>query len=566
MRTTLGLAVVSAATLVLCSGGCAPVSTELGSIGTRLEADPPLFKGMGPHKRNVTTTSAEAQKYFDQGLTWAYAFNHDEAIRSFEHVAKLDPNCAMAYWGVALCHGPHINNPLMDEDRSKAAWDALQKAKSASGASPVEKALIEALANRYADPGKGKIPLTFEERAGLDKAYADAMAKVWAQYPDDADVGSLYAESLMDLRPWDLWDQDGSPRPETPVVLGTIERVLEISPKHPGANHLYIHACEASPQPQKAVPAADRLRTLVPAAGHLVHMPAHIDVRVGRWDQAAEQNRQASQIDNKYREISPKQGFYRLYMAHNDHFLAWSCMMLGRKAEALTAARDMLRKVPEEWLKANAPIADTVAAIEIDVLVRFGEWDEVLKLQKPPAELLPITVAFWHFGRATALNAKGRMTEAKAEQEEFRKAVAAVPQEALMAQNKAHAVLAIAELVLDGEILYRDGNKSGAVDKLREAAKLEDQLRYMEPPDYLQPARHALGAILLDSQRYSEAEQVYREDLKHWPENGWSLYGLTEALKAQQKPEAAQIEERFKKAWAHADTQIAASCVCVKKN
>jgi tetratricopeptide (TPR) repeat protein len=565
MRTHVGLAVVSAAALCILSGGCSPVLTEHGSISTGVESGPPLFEGMGPHTRKVTTTSPEAQKYFDQGLTWAYAFNHDEAIRSFEHAASLDPTCAMAYWGVALCNGPHINNALMDEARSKAAWDALQKAQERSaGASPVEKALIAALANRYADPGKGKIPLTFEERADLDKAYADAMAKVWAQYPGDADVGNLYAEALMDLRPWDLWDKDGSPRPETPVVQRTIERVLEIQPNHPGANHLYIHACEASREPQKAVPAADRLRTLVPASGHLVHMPAHIDVRVGRWDQAAEQNRQASRIDNKYREISPRQGFYRLYMAHNDHFLAWTCQMLGRKQEALTAARDMLRKVPEEWLKQNAPIADTVAAIEVETLVRFGEWDEVLKVQKPP-EILPITVALWHFGRATAYNAKGQMSEARSEQDAFRRAVAAVPQDAMKAINKAHDVLAIADLVLDGEILYRDGDINTAVEKLREAAKLEDKLMYMEPPDWLQPSRHALGAVLLASERYSDAEEVYREDLKHWPENGWSLYGLSQALKAQHKPEAATVEERFKKSWAHADTQIGASCLCVQK-
>ncbi len=563
MRTRV-LAALPASLLLLLAGGCQPITTELGSMSTRLDA-PPLFEGMGPHKRAVSTKSPEAQKYFDQGLTWAYAFNHDEAIRSFEHAAKLDPTCAMAWWGVALCHGPHINNPAMTEERSRAAWEALEKARElAPGASEVERALIAALAERYADPSSGKVPLTFEERAGLDKAYADAMAKVWREHDDDADVGNLYAEALMDLRPWDLWDREGNPRPETPAVLATLERVMELDEDHPGANHLYIHACEASKHPEKAVPAADRLRTLVPASGHLVHMPAHIDVRVGEWDQAAEQNRRASKIDGEYRKISPRQGFYRLYMAHNDHFLSWACMMQGRKAEAISAARAMLSKVPKDWLMENAPIADSVAAIEIEALLRFGEWDELLKVQKPP-EILPITIALWHFGRASAHNAKGELTEARAEQEAFRKAAAAVPKDAIMAINKAHDVLAIAELVLDGEIRYRDGDADGAVAKLREAARLEDGLMYMEPPDWVQPSRHALGAILLASDRFAEAEEVYRKDLKAWPENGWSLYGLSEALKAQKKPEAASVEARFRKAWADADTEIGASCLCVEK-
>jgi tetratricopeptide (TPR) repeat protein len=544
---------------------CETVDSTLGGSSMRADA-PPLFEGMGPHKRKVTTSSAEAQKYFDQGLTWAYAFNHDEAIRSFEHVTRLDPSCAMAYWGIALCNGPHINNPLMDEARSKAAWEALSKAKELSATcTPVEKALIDALANRYADPAAAKLPLTFEERVNLDKGYADAMEKVYAQYgKDDSDVGTLYAESLMDTRPWDLWDKEYKPRPETPIIVSTIEHVLSIAPSHPGANHLYIHACEASKEPHKANTAADRLRTLVPASGHLVHMPAHIDVRTGRWGTAAEQNRQASKIDNRYREISPRQNFYRLYMAHNDHFLAWSCMMLGRKAEALSAARDMLRKVPEDWLKANAPIADAVAAIEIEVLLRFGEWDEVLKLSKPP-EILPITIALWHFGRASSLNAKGELSKAREEQEAFRKAVAAVPQEAMMAQNKGHEVLAIAELILEGEILYREHETDSAIESLRKAAALEDQLRYMEPPDWLQPARHALGAVLMAEKKFSDAEQVYRRDLEVWPENAWSLFGLAESLKAQSKPEEGEVRARFQKAWKDADTKIAATCLCVEK-
>jgi tetratricopeptide (TPR) repeat protein len=524
---------------------------------------------MGKHTRKVTTSSEKAQAYFNQGLNWAYAFNHDEAIRSFEQAAKLDPSCAMAYWGIALCNGPHINNPTMDEARTRAAWDAAQKAKSlAGGCTATERALIEAVGARYPDPGSlsgdAKLPLTFEERSALDKAYADAMARVFAANIDDSDVGCLYAESLMDLRPWDLWDIDKTPRPETPKVLEVLEHVLRNRPDHPMACHLYIHACEASPHAEKADAAANRLRTLMPAAGHMVHMPAHIDIRMGRWGLAAEQNRQASRVDDKYREISPRQGFYRLYMAHNDHFLSYACMMLGRREEALSAARAMLHKVPEEWLKANAPIADAVAAIEIDVLQRFGMWDELLKLPEPP-EILPITRAFWRFGRATAYNAKGMAKEARAEQHEFQLAVERVPKDAMMAQNKGRDVLSIADLVLEGEIAYRAGDSAKAVEKLRAAAAKEDTLRYMEPPDWLQPARHSLGAVLLASGKASEAEAVYRADLERWPENGWSLYGLAESLKAQGKSEEGAVRARFEKAWKDSDTKIGASCLCVKK-
>jgi tetratricopeptide (TPR) repeat protein len=543
--------------------GCGEVRSHLGASAVRGD-EAPLFEGMGKHTRKVTTGVARAQRYFDQGLNWAFAFNHDEAIRSFEQAAKLDPQCAMAYWGIALCNGPHINNPAMDEERSRAAWEAARKAASlADRCTEVERALIEAVGRRYADPSSGTLPLTFEERAPLDKAYADAMGRVHARYKDDADVGALYAEALMDLRPWDLWGQDKSPRPEAPMVLAALERVLKIAPDHPLACHLYIHACESSPHPERADAAANRLRSLMPAAGHMVHMPAHIDIRMGRWGLAAEQNRQASRADDRYREVSPRQGFYRLYMAHNDHFLAYACMMLGRREEALSAARAMLSKVPKDWLEANAPIADGVAAIEIDVMQRFGMWDELLKAGEPP-EILPITRAFWRFARAAAYNAKGMAAEAREEQAAFRRAVEAVPPEAMMAQNKGRDVLAIADLVLEGEMAYRAGDTDRAVEKLRGAAAKEDALRYMEPPDWLQPVRHSLGAVLLAAGRAGEAEAVYRKDLEYWPENGWSLFGLAESLKAQGKPDGA-ARARFEKAWKDADTRIGASCLCVGK-
>lgn len=543
-----------------------PTAEESAAM-LREAATTPLFEGMGDHKRKVTTTSAEAQRYFDQGLVWAFAFNHDEAIRSFEQAAKFDADCAMAYWGNALCHGPHINNPVMDEPGSIAAWAALQKALALEDkSSPVERALIEALASRYADPAAGKLPLTAEERKPLDEAYAEAMKRVFEKHPDDADVATLYAESLMDLHPWDLYTPGTQePRPWTAEIVKTIEHALQLDPKHPGANHYYIHAVEASKTPERGNAAADHLRKLVPASGHLIHMTSHIDVRTGRWALAAEQNRQASKIDNAYRKISPEQGIYRIYMAHNDHFLAWTCMMLGRREEAETAARDMLRKIPPEFMEAAAPFVDPLASIELTVLMRFGRWDEILAYP-PPADYLPITAAMRRFARASALAAQGKVEEALAEQAGFRKAVAALPENARLQQNPAALGLAIADCTLEGEIAFRQGRIDDAVAALTEAVKHEDSLRYMEPPDWLQPARHSLGAILLSADRFAEAEAVYRADLKRWPENGWSLYGLAQSLKGQKKSaEASEVEARFAKAWVHADTPINATCLCVSR-
>lgn len=558
----------TAAIVVLSSPGGAlakePAKTEASQ--PEMAATVPLFEGMGPHQRKVTTTSAEAQRYFDQALNWTFAFNHDEAIRSFEQAARLDPACAMAHWGKAFCHGPHINNPVMDEPGSIAAWEALQKALAlAEKAAPAERALITALAARYADPAAGQLPLTAEERKPLDQAFADAMAEVAAEFPDDADIATLHAEALMDLHPWDLYDPaTRAPHPWTEEIVQIIEFALRLDPKHPGANHLYIHAVEGSETPERANTAADVLRKLVPASGHLVHMPSHIDVRTGRWAQAAEQNRQASRIDLAYRKISPNHGIYHIYMAHDDHFLAWSCMMLGRREEAHVAARDMLRKIPADFAVAAAPFIDPLASIEISVLMRFGRWEELLALPRPTAHL-PVTIAMWHFARGSALAALGKVDAALAEQSAFRESVIALPEGTMLQQNTAADGLAIAAKVLEGEIAFRRGEIDKAVAALTEAVKIEDTLRYIEPPDWLQPARHSLGAILISAGRFPEAEAVYRADLKQWPENGWSLYGLARALKEQSSPEAAEVEARFKKAWAHADTNLASTCLCVSR-
>ncbi len=520
-------------------------------------APAPRFEGLGAHTRAVSTRSPEAQHYFDQGLVWAYAFNHDEAIRSFRTAAQHDPELAMAWWGVALCNGPHINFPAMEPAQSRDAWEALQAAQQHAGsASPVEQELIAALAARYSNPAPA-------DRRPLDEAYAAAMKQVWQRHPDDADIGTLYAESLMDLQPWDLWTKDGQPKGNTPEILAVLDRALALDPDNPGANHLYIHALEASPHPERANVAADRLRRGVPISGHLVHMPSHIDVQCGRWALAADQNEQAIESHRRYREISPRQNFYRVYMAHNHHFLAFAAMMEGRSAVAEQAAREMVAGVPRQFIEEHGPWIDPLMSVVLDTLKRFGRWDEVLKEPRPPREL-PITTAMWYFTRGVAFAAKGDVPAAEREQREFREAVRAVPADAMMAINPAHHVLSIADHMLAGEIAYARGELDASVAELKRAIALEDDLKYMEPPEWIQPVRHTLGAVLVSAGRYEEAERVYREDLAHWPENGWSLHGLARCLEAQGKAaDAAQVAARFAATWARADVQIESSCLCV---
>jgi tetratricopeptide (TPR) repeat protein len=514
------------------------------------------FAGTGPHTRRVSSVQ-EAQTWFDQGLNFLFAFNHDEAIRSFEKAAAVDPGCAMAPWGVALANGPHINNPMVDEAHAKAAWKALGQARERSShASPVDKALIEALGKRYADPQP-------EDRSGLDKAFADAMRGVWKAYPKDADVGAIFAESLMDLRPWDLWTLDGKPQAETPEILRTLESVMAMDPKHPLALHLYIHAVEASPEPGKADAAADTLRTLTPGLGHLVHMPSHIDVRRGRWEEAVAANKRAMATDAAYVARAKPPGFYRVYMAHNHHMLAFASMMRGESRQATDALKEMIAQMPEEFLTALAPIVDGFMASPFEVHLRFGRWEEMLK-EPEPKEMFPLSRALWRFARAVSYAALGRTAEGRTEQKRFVDARVKVAKDATFGNNSAADLLGVAEKHLEGELLYREGKEAEAFDLLREAVKREDALRYDEPPDWIQPVRHTLGAALLRSGKNAEAEAVYREDLKRWPMNGWSLYGLGRSLRLQNKSlEASDAELKFKGVWKNADLPITSSCLCL---
>jgi len=516
---------------------------------------PRRFGGLGSHARKVSTKSSEAQAWFNQGLAFLFAFNHDEAIRAFEQAARLDPDCAMAWWGVSIASGPHINNPVVPPPRAKAAWEALAKARAAASADELERQLIDALSHRYANPQP-------DDRKPLDEAYAAAMRKVWRVNPTDADVGALFAESMMDLRPWDLWLPTGDPQPGTDEVVSTLEAVLTQNPNHPLGLHLYIHAVEASPHPEKAVIPADRLRDLQPGLGHMVHMPSHIDVRLGHWAQAIEANTKAIESDRQYREQSPKQDFYRIYMAHNQHMRAYAAIMSGQSKLAITSINEMAKGIPQDWIKENALIADGFAAMPLEVLVRFGRWQEVLASPEPP-DYLPISRSLRHCARGIAYAAQGDAAKAREEQTTFLAARKLVKEEAVVGNNKGFAVLDVAEHLLAGEILVREGAIDKGVAELREAVKCEDALRYSEPPDWIHPIRHALGANLLVVGRPAEAEKVYRESLARLPNDGWSLFGLAKSLRDQGKQAEAEPQAaRFAEVWQSADIKITSSCFC----
>lgn len=519
-------------------------------------ATAPRFDNLGEHHRSITTGSKEVQAWFDQGFNLYLGFNHEEAIRSFEAAASIEPECAMAWWGIAMSYGPNINNPVMDADQSKLAWDALQKAREhRDRASPVEQALIDALSARFVWPAP-------EDRSALDLAYADATGAAWHAFPQDADVGALYAEALMDLRPWDLWAADGTPSPGTADIVETLETVLAMAPMHPGACHFYIHTMEASPTPKKALPAANRLRDLVPGAGHLVHMPGHIDIRLGDYNSAVIANQRAIEADRKYVEATGPTGFYTLYRAHNYHFLAYAAMFDGRRQLAVDAAREMIEQVPLEMVRAYPDFLDAFMAVPIHVLVRFGMWNELLEERAPPADLQAST-AFWHYGRVVALSSLGRVDEAEKEMKALDEACDAVPESRTLGNNPVSVLLEIGRRMAEGELEYRRGNYDRAFALLREAVDRDVALKYDEPWGWMQPVRHALGALLLEQGQIKEAESVYLADLELHPENGWALHGLSECqMRSGRAEEAKLTEAKFHQRWTRADIAIQSSCYC----
>lgn len=527
------------------------------SQAAKPSSEVPLFSGLGEHRWEISSDNDQAQAYFNQGLAFMYGFNHDEAIRSFHEAARLDPDCPAPWWAISLANGPNINYPLLDEKHAPLAWDALQKAKQlASKGSPREQGLIAALDKRYAQPPP-------EDRKPLDQAYALEMRKLWHQYPNEPDVGALFAESLMDLWPWDLWQQAGAANPDTREVMETLEAVLKQAPDHPLALHLYIHTLEASGEVAKAADEADRLRNLQPGLGHMVHMPSHIDVRLGAWRKAIAANEKAIVADTAYKKQSPDQDFFRIYMAHNRHMLAFAAMMIGQEQVATEQINEMLKEMPESWVVANAPFVDGMHSMPYEMHIRFGRWDAILE-EPMPAEHFPICGAMRHFARGVAYAAKKQPAQAREEQATFRELKAAIPEEAFFAQNPASVVLDIADNMLEGEILYREGKTDEAVTSLEKAVELEDSLRYTEPPDWIQPVRHALAATLMDAKRYEDAETVLRKDLEVHPHNGWALYDLARSLKMQGKlDEAEKVQAEFEVAWKDADVKMSSACMCL---
>jgi tetratricopeptide (TPR) repeat protein len=522
-------------------------------------AKEPVFDGLGSYSRKITTSVPAAERYFNQGLGFYHGFNHGAAIRAFQAAAKVDPQCAMAHWGVALANGPHINFPLVPPPAAEAAWKALQLAqRNAEKASPIEKALIDALSRRYANPQP-------EDRKPLDEAYAAAMREVWKQFPDDPDAGALFAESMMDLRPWDQWTPDGQPNPGTDEILATLDAVMKLNQNHPFANHLYIHAVEASRNPERADEAADRLRTLQPGLAHNVHMPSHIDIRRGRWQQAIETNEKAIVADKGYRKIvGPPTGLLPVYAAHNRHMLAYGALMTGQRELAMKHVRAMVAELPAKFVKESPEFADGFVAVPLEVLVRFGRWDEILAEPKEYPAKMPFVRAFHHAARATAYAAKGDTQKARKEQKLFVEGAKLVPKETQIGNNTAAAVISLASHMLEGEILVAEKQIDAGIAELETAVKEEDGLKYDEPPAWMIPIRHSLGAVLMKAGRHAEAERVYRDDLARLPDNGWSLYGLADSLRQQKKneEEAAALDAKFQKIWAKADLKIATSCLC----
>jgi tetratricopeptide (TPR) repeat protein len=514
-----------------------------------------LFDGLGTFHRPVTTASPEAQRYFDQGMRFIWAFNHDEATRSFAKAAELDPKCASCYWGVALTLGPNYNMPLMAEPRARAGWEALGKAQSNSAsATPVEQALIAALAKRFAGPK----PLDPSNSAPLLAAYVTAMEGVARRFPDDMDVRTMLAEGLMNTNPWKLWTADGKPGPGTPAILAALKTVLARDPKHPGANHYWIHAVEASTDPGQAVPSAERLVGMMPAAGHLEHMPAHIMQRVGRYEEAADANRKGASADVAYLKLTAAPDYYPMYLIHNYQFLAYAAAMEGRGAETIDALKQARAAVPETMLLAM-PGLDWGIGYLYDGMVRFGRWDELLAEPAPNPKLTGLRIA-WLQARATALAAKGRVAEAKALLPDLDRAIAAVPADATQGMNAARPLYEIGALKAKARIAAGEGRRDAGLAALREATAIEDRLAYNEPSDEFFPVRHLLGAALLEAGRPGDAEAVYREDLRRNPDNGWALKGLAQALRAQGKAgEATTVDARFEAAWKRADTKPSGS-------
>ena len=504
------------------------------------------YYDLGGYHNQVSTKSPTAQAWFDRGLAMCHAFNHEEAVRCFEKSLAADPGMPMALWGMAYAWGPNIN--FMDVPPHQLAQGAfalrLASLQTQRG-TQVEQALINALASRYAAPAP-------EDRKPLNRAYAEAMRKVYKQHPGDPLVAAL----------WGYWNPAGEPIEETSEQIAVLETALKRWPEHPALCHFYIHTMEASPNPAKALPAANALRQRMPGAGHLVHMPTHIDVRLGNYEEVVAANALAIKADQKFLEDQGPLNFYSYYRIHNYHFLVYGAMFDGQSELALRTAREIPKQIPEAMLKEQSDFLDAFMPMSLHVLVRFGRWDEILK-EPEPAKYLPFSRAVRHYARALAFAAQGDVENASEEQDAFLDARDQVPETSYLFQNPSLNILGVAEAMIEGEIAYREGKFEDAFARLREAVDRDDALNYDEPWGWMQPARHALGALLLEQGRAAEAEAVYRDDLRHRPKNPWALHGLAESLQRQEKSEeAVKFRAQFDVASKRADVKIDRSCFC----
>ncbi len=507
-----------------------------------------LASGLGDINHPVSTSNAEAQKFFNQGLSYLYAFNHEEAVNSFKQAAKLDPQLAMAYWGISLALGSNYNVPA-DGPSLIQAYSNLQKAiELAPKASDHERAYINALARRYSSDVQAD-----QNKLAVD--YKNAMGALAKSYPDDLDAATLYAESMMNLRPWKLWSHDGKPEPETLEIVAVLEGVLRRNPNHTGANHYYIHAVEASNTAERGLPSAARLGKIAPKAGHLVHMPSHIYSRTGDYAEAAQANVDAIAADREYIAKTGNQGLYTMmYYNHNIHFLAAANAMKGRYADSIKSARELEANV-QPHVKAM-PMLEMFVPYPKVALVRFARWNEVLNEPKPEPEL-KITTAFWHFARGSAYAATNQAPKAEAELAALQALIKTLPADAPLGNTGAVNVLKVADLALAGKIAYAKGDKQAAFDLLTKAVAAEDATSYNEPADWDLPVREFLGGALLASGEYVTAENVFRAEIEKRPRNGRALFGLAESLRKQGKNSSAQmVQQEFETAWQAADTKL----------
>ena len=522
-----------------------------------MPAPPMILERLGTHRRPVATESEQARRWFDQGLALMNGYNFDGAIASFMEATRHDPEFAMAWWGIAYASGPNQNNPAIIPPKDQWSRAAATRAfELRNRETAVNQALIEAIGSRYEYP----MP---EDLTAQNEAYLDAMRDVAAAFPFDPDVQTWTAEAMITLQPWAYWSPEGAPLDRTPEFRAILEGVMRQDPQHPGATHLYIHTMESSPWPELAEPAADRLIDLIPAAGHLVHMPSHIWMQTGRYDDAAECNRRAASLDDQWFEGDPNAGEYRIYMSHNRHFLTWAATMQGRRREAISSARAIWTEVPPPLMKALAMSTDGIAACKWHALVRFGMWEDILEEPVDP-DWAKVNHCLRHYARGVALANTGRIDEARSELVAFDLAVESLAGlERFLGNQPAVEIMPLARLVLLGEIEFKAGNKTLGLELLKQACAAEEKIIYAEPAPWMMPARHAYGALLVSEGRYGDAEKVYLRDLEVYPANGWALLGLREALRGQGRDdEAMRVDQSFKHAWKSADVMPTASCYC----